>query len=115
MPYKNILVLAANPKDTSRLRLDEEVREIDNGLQRARKRDEFVLKQVWAARPMDVRRAMLDLKPQLVHFCGHGTGETGIAFEDEVGNTKLVNAEALAGLFELFSDKVECVILNKVK
>jgi CHAT domain len=112
MPYINILVLAANPKNTTRLRLDEEVREIENGLQRARKRDEFALKQVWAARPIDIRRAMLDLKPQLVHFLGHGTGETGIAFEDEMGNTKLVDTETLAGFFELFSDKVECVILN---
>ena len=41
---KTILVLAANPKDTSRLRLEQEVREIDNGLQRARRRDEFILK-----------------------------------------------------------------------
>ena len=82
---KTILVLAANPKDTSRLRLEQEVREIDNGLQRARRRDEFILKQVLAARPVDVRRAMLNLRPSIVHFCGHGAGEDGIAFEDEIG------------------------------
>ena len=29
---ETILVLAANPKNTPQLRLDEEVREIDNGL-----------------------------------------------------------------------------------
>lgn len=109
---KTILVLAANPKDTSRLRLDQEVREIDNGLKRARRRDEFVLQQVWAARPIDIRRAMLDLTPQVVHFCGHGAGHEGVAFEDEAGNSKLVDADALAGLFELFADKVECVVLN---
>ncbi len=109
---RTILILAANPKDTSRLRLDQEVREIDNGLQRARRRDEFVLKQVLAARPVDVRRAMLDWKPNIVHFCGHGAGDDGIAFEDETGNTKLVNAQVLTGFFELFSDKVECVVLN---
>ena len=109
---KTILVLAANPKDTSRLRLEQEVREIDNGLQRARRRDEFILKQVLAARPVDVRRAMLNLRPGIVHFCGHGAGEDGIAFEDEIGNTKLINAEALARFFELFVDKVECIVLN---
>ena len=109
---KTILVLAANPKDTSRLRLEQEVREIDNGLQRARRRDEFILKQVLAARPVDVRRAMLNLRPSIVHFCGHGAGEDGIAFEDEIGNTKLINAEALARFFELFADKVECIVLN---
>ena len=108
---KTILVLAANPKDTSRLRLDKEVREIGNGLQRAQRRDEFALEQQWAVRPVDVRRAMLDYKPNIVHFCGHGE-EDGIAFEDDSGRTRLVQAEALAGLFELFADSVECVLLN---
>lgn len=109
---KTILVLAANPKDTSRLRLDQEVREISYGLQRAQRRDEFILKQQWASRPVDVRRAMLDNNPSIVHFCGHGEGEDGIAFEDELGHTKLVQTEALAGLFELFADNVECVLMN---
>lgn len=70
--------------------------------ERAKKRDEFVLKQKWAVRPVAVRRAMLDFKPNIVHFCGHGDGEEGIAFEDDTGNTKLVNAETLAEFFELF-------------
>lgn len=109
---KKILVLAANPKDTSRLRLDQEVREISYGLQRAQRRDEFILEKQWASRPIDVRRAMLDHTPNIVHFCGHGEGEDGIALEDELGYTKLVQAGALAGLFELFSDSVECVLMN---
>lgn len=109
---RTILILAANPKDTSRLRLDQEVREINDGLQRARRRDEFAIEQVWAARPVDIRRAMLDFKPNIVHFCGHGGGDDGIALEDEAGNAKSVGSEALAGFFELFADKVGCVILN---
>lgn len=109
---KAILILAANPKDTSRLRIDQEVREIENGLQRGRKRDDFSLRLVLAARPLDVRRAMLDLEPNIVHFCGHGSGKDGIVLEDENGQAKLVRGKALAGLFELFADKVECVVLN---
>lgn len=107
---KTILILAANPKSTPRLRLDEEVREIDGGLRRARHRDEFVLRQQWAVRAQDVRRAMLDFAPNIVHFCGHGGA--GIAIEDEMGEVRLVNADALAGLFALFADSVECVVLN---
>jgi len=103
--------LAANPKNTTRLRLDQEVREISNGLERSRMRDQFVLKQVWAARPVDVRRAMLELQPSIVHFCGHG-GTEGIFFEDDEGQTRLVEAKALADFFGLFKDSVECVILN---
>jgi hypothetical protein len=109
---KTILVLAANPKNTPSLRLDQEVREIDNGLQRAQKRDDFVLKAKFASRPVDVRRAMLDYEPNIVHFCGHGGGQEGIAFEDEQGQAKLISTDAISGFFQLFSDKVECVVLN---
>jgi hypothetical protein len=109
---KKILLLASNPKNTSQLRLDEEFREIDNGLQRAQHRSEFHLKQQLAVRPADVRRAMLDFKPNIVHFSGHGAGQEGLAFEDATGNIKLVREEALAGLFELFAGQVECVVLN---
>ncbi len=111
-PVKKILILAANPKGTSPLRLDEEIREIDAGLRRASKRDEFLLEQRWAVRSRDVQRAMLDVQPQIVHFSGHGEGDEGLAFEDETGQVKFVDAEALAGLFELFADQVECIVLN---
>ncbi len=108
---KTILILSANPQGTSQLRLSEEVREIDNGLQRAKGREEFILEQKWAVRPRDIQRAMLDVEPQIVHFSGHGTGDEGLVFENEIGQTKLVDGEALAGLFELFA-QVECVVLN---
>ena len=111
-PIKKLLILAANPKGTSRLRLDEEVREIEAGLQRAQKRDQFILEQKWAVRPRDIQRAMLDINPQIVHFSGHGIGEEGLVFEDEIGRAKLVDGGALAGLFELFAEHIECVVLN---
>lgn len=107
-----ILVLAANPVDTPQLRLDEEVREINSGLERSRKRDEIVLKPILAARQIDVRRAMLDYEPNIVHFSGHGAGAEGIAFQGETGGAELVNVEALAGFFKLFADKVTCIVLN---
>ena len=59
-----------------------------------------------------MQRAILDLSPQIVHFSGHGVGEDGLALEDESGQAKLVSTEAIAGLFELFADQVECVLLN---
>ena len=47
---KKILILSANPKNTSPLRLDQEVREIEEGLRRANKREQFQLEQKWAVR-----------------------------------------------------------------
>ncbi|MDJ0679562.1 MAG: AAA-like domain-containing protein [Xenococcaceae cyanobacterium MO_167.B52] len=111
-PVKKILILSANPKGTTQLRLDEEVREIEEGLLRAKKRDKFRIKSPRAVRYRDIRRAILDFEPHILHFSGHGAGEQGLVFEDETGQEKLVNAEALAGLFKLFSDKLECVVLN---
>jgi len=40
---KKILILSANPKNSTPLRLDQEVREIDEGLTRAKQRDRFEL------------------------------------------------------------------------
>lgn len=110
---KTILLLAANPRKTSALRLDEEVREIDEGLRRANKREQFKLEQKWAVRSRDFYRAILDTQPQIVHFCGHGAGEDGIVLEDDTGQVAFVQADALASMFKLFAKKgVECVLLN---
>ena len=109
---KTILFLAANPKNSSPLDLTGEVKGIEAGLQRSQKRDKFVLEQVWAVTPGDVQRAMLDYRPQIVHFSGHGAGESGLILENAAGQAQFVKSAALAGLFELFADKLECVVLN---
>jgi hypothetical protein len=134
-PIETILLLAANPKGTDPLRLGEEVRQIQIGLDRSQYRDRFRIEQRWAATPTDVRRALLDCKPQIVHFSGHGIGvETssdphpsarkftvesvntiapeGLIFENESGQPQLVSSEAIANLFGLFADRLECVLLN---
>lgn len=109
---KTILILAANPTDTARLRLDEEIREIDNGLRMAKRRDQFNLAQRWAVRSEDMRRALLEVEPQIVHFCGHGYGNDGLAVENDSGKMQLVPTKALGNFFMLFKEHVECVVLN---
>ncbi|MBP5976468.1 TIR domain-containing protein [Brasilonema sp. CT11] len=110
-PVKKILILAANPRNTMKLDLDEEVREIAEGLRRSKKSNQFVIESRWAVRPDDVRRSILDFEPEIVHFCGHGEADGGLVLEDVTGQAKPVKPEALAGLFELFTH-VECVLLN---
>lgn len=110
---KTILLLAANPKDTSSLRLDEEVREIQAGLKRSKYRDHFVLQQEWAVTVRNLRRALLDCQPFIVQFSGHGAGEPeGLIFEGQQGQTQFVSGQALADFFELFSESIDCVVLN---
>ncbi|MCB9133225.1 MAG: hypothetical protein H6647_20065 [Anaerolineales bacterium] len=54
-PKIKILFLAANPTDTARLRLGDEVRAIDQSLQLARYRDAFDLEQAHAVRVGDLQ------------------------------------------------------------
>lgn len=108
---KSILLLAANPRGTVSLRLQEEEREIRERLRLAGY-GKVPIHSAGATRTRDIQQAMLDFKPQIVHFTGHGTGKDGLAFEDGAGQPKLVDSEALANLFKLFSSRVECVVLN---
>jgi AAA-like domain/TIR domain/CHAT domain len=108
---KKILILTANPKNTDKLRLDDEVHEIEEELQISRSREQFEIISKWAVRPIDLRRALLYHDPQIVHFSGHGTGSDGLILEGDDGQIKLVSAESLARLFGLLK-KVECVLLN---
>lgn len=107
-----ILFLSAIPTDTDRLRLDREVREIETALERARCRGQFEMIHKCAVRVDDLRRALLDHTPQIVHFSGHGAGEKGLVFENDAGKMKLVRAESLARLFKSFAQDIQCVFLN---
>lgn len=109
---KKILLLACNPQASSVLNLEREIRDIREGLRRSQNRDQFVIETRGAVRPEDLRRAMLEVKPQIVHFCGHGTGSQGLVLEDDDGNEHLASKEALSDLFRIFSNRVECVLLN---
>jgi|GEM_PF-3615780 len=68
LAVKTILILAANPKASPPLRLDQEVREIDAGLQRAKKRELFDLKQRWAVRDQDVYQSLLSCNQIFYRF-----------------------------------------------
>lgn len=111
-PVKKILILSANPVETNRLRLDQEVREIRESIQKARNRDNFEVVIATAVRTKDIQQEILYNKPQIVHFSGHGAGSQGLIFEDISGRAKPVTTEALTTLFGLCASYVECVVLN---
>jgi len=108
---QKILFLSANPSNTARLKIDEEVRKIKNNLKMADCRDNLKLTQEWAITAETIMQAILDETPQIVHFSGHGTQE-GIIISDEIGNSNIINDQAISYLFEIFKESVYCVILN---
>ena len=107
-----ILFLAANPLEMPRLRLDKQIRVIDEKLRLSELRDKFELRQYWAVRVGDLQGYLLRHQPDIVHFSGHGSQSSGIILEDDSGKHHLVSARALSTLFSLLKDNIRCVVLN---
>jgi hypothetical protein len=74
-----ILMLSANPADTSRLKLDQDERDVRQEIDRSRYRDRFVLDVRSAVAPIDLLRELRRIKPTILHFAGHGVGSGGRA------------------------------------
>lgn len=109
---RRVVVLASSPENTGVLRTDIEIREIEDGLRAARRRELFVLEKRVAVRPRDLQRVLMEFEPEIVHFCGHGSRAGGLLLENDSGYVQEVPPDALADLFRLFTGKVHCVLLN---
>ena len=75
-------------------------------------RDRFVVEWEVAVRQSDLRRHILYIKTQIIHFCGHGTEQGLVLGDDETGRAKVVLNEVLMDLLRAFANLVECVVLN---
>ena len=107
-----ILFLGANPSDNTRMRLDAEVRMIDQALRLAQYRDRFDLIQQWAVRVSDLQGLLLRHQPHIVHFSGHGSEDGQILLEDNAGQAHPVSPRALSSMFALLNDNIRCIVLN---
>ncbi|MCB9303873.1 MAG: response regulator [Lewinellaceae bacterium] len=107
-----VLFLGANPDARNYLRIGSEYDIISSNLKESSKfRDLFELEQRMATRVDSLTQVLLDVRPNIIHFSGHGVTE-GIILENHEGKPHLVEAHALESLFELFKDDINCVVLN---
>lgn len=93
------------------MRLGEEIREITTWLNSGPFRDLLSIEPVFAARQNDLQHALLQHKPHILHFSGHGS-ESGIKLEDDSGNSSDFEFEQLAQLLAAFHDNLRLVVLN---
>jgi hypothetical protein len=105
------LVLTANPPETTRLRIDQEIRSIDEAIRRGRHRDRFELIAQLAVRKEDLQGHLLRYRPEILHFAGHGE-VNGIILEDDQGGARALELEELRTLIELLGQRIRCVVLN---
>src|SRR5262249_9133642 len=111
-PVRKILFLTADPKGTEQRRLDQEVRRVEQALERAQGRDRYTIVVKRAATDDDLRHGLLDNAPEIVHFSGWGGRQKGLAFADDRGEPQIVSGESLSRLFGLCAHFVRCVVLN---
>jgi esterase/lipase superfamily enzyme len=109
---KRILIIAANPIETDRLKLDEEVRLIKERLNEAATGREYKVEPEWAVRATDLSKFLMQHQPVIVHFSGHGSPTGDIVLENDVGKPALVGINHLADLFGILKGATECVVLN---
>jgi hypothetical protein len=109
-PPTRVLLVAANPADTDRLRLDAELAVIEEALRGSEHRDALHLSSAWAVDFTRLLDAMLRYAPHIIHFCGHGSdGELHI--EGGAWASATLRPEVLAGMLAELPD-LRCLVLN---
>jgi hypothetical protein len=106
-----ILILAANPRDTSRLALETEHRLLRNKMRANAQVGNCEMLFEWAARLTDLKDALAGHRPHVIHFAGHGTPD-GICLEDNEGRSSSVTKAQLAQLFKSSGEHLRLVVLN---
>lgn len=107
-----ILFVAANHPAGESLALDREYRAIEQSIRAARHRRAFRLVPKLAARLSDLREALLDLRPEVVHIACHGSPDAELLLLSEEAGTAPVPPTALASLFGALADNLTLVACN---
>lgn len=106
-----VLFLSAEPVDGARLRLGQEIRDIEQKLRVAPAGDSFQLVSQWAVRPGDLMEALMIHQPTVVHFSGHAD-HGRLVLENDRGEMQAIDGNRLAALLSEFSDTLRLVVLN---
>lgn len=113
LPEKiTVLFLAANPKSTPQLNLDEEARAIREKIRLSEYRDSVQFESRWAVRAGDILQAINETNPTIVHFSGHGTDLGELVLLNPDGTEKFVSAEAITAAMATASDTIRLVVFN---
>ena len=106
-----LLFLVSDPSDSARLRLMREAAEIENELSR-RSSYSFTVRHAFSSRPDEVMRRLLEERPHIVHFSGHGDSSGRLCFEDATGRSWPADQATIAAMCEASRRYLRCAVLN---
>ena len=116
-----ILFLAANPQDTQKLALDQEVRSITEAIRKSEGRDGIEFFSRWAVQSLDILQAINETDPEIIHFSGHGSEKGEIVLDDGSGNIAMVSVASASKKVRMiffnacFSQKEAQAVVDKVE
>lgn len=118
MSKVKVLFFAADPLSappdgrSPRLLLDEDVRQIRQKVRAAKHRGVLDFDLHLAARADDLIQALIETRPQVVHFSGHGDRDGLVLASADGMRAHPVDAAALKQLFEVFRGDIRVVVLS---
>jgi hypothetical protein len=107
----DVLFIAPSPEDQTPLRLDHEVREIQEKVRMSEYRDAVEFHWRPATRISDLFQHLNEVRPHVVHFSGHGD-QDALVFEDHDGYSKSLSTSDLGQLLHISSDRIRLVVFN---
>jgi hypothetical protein len=106
-----ILFTTANPVDTSRLRISDEIRQVREGLRNSKFSSVFEFTLEVGVRKSDLQALLIEHQPDIFHFSGMSINE-GLILEDQQGHAAIISAQEFRKLISIFRDKVQLVFIN---
>ena len=107
-----ILFLSANPENTDKLDLNKEINEIRDEIRYASGKEVFKIEQYHDIAISQLQKQLLEYKPQILHFSGHGSPRSALIFRNEYGDVEVVPSGPLSGLFKILGKNIPLVFLN---
>ena len=107
-----ILFASASPERDERLRVDVEQRKIMEKLRGARYRDRINPVQITALRFEDLRTALMQHEPHVLHISCHGTTKGELKFEPRDDGSNIVPAKNLVRLLRALGNNLRLVVIN---
>lgn len=112
-----IVFLSANPSNAQKLKVLEEYKKIYSKIRESEYRDRFELIQRHAISGDSLISTLLEFKPTIVHFSGHGFSGQGsnqgaLIFQNQKGKAEEINPTTIARIFEKFKNTIRCIVLN---
>ena len=106
-----ILFLAANPKTTAPLDLDTEFNQIESALGETRYTQRILLQHRWKLSRDQLLDFLLQYRPHIVHFSGHGT-EDHLLLQDDDGNAWPLDRATARAAFKTTANTTHMVVFN---